>query len=143
VITVPGEDAVVDLSRRRDRHPDPGSRFSVATRWGSLVGEPERRGLPLPVIDSLIAATSVCHSLTVVTRNTQDFELCGARCISPLGRLTRSYCFGLDGKQQRLPAELRDQALPDVDETINTFAGRPGAEPPDDPDQEPEEQNPA
>ena len=57
--------------------------FAVATRWGSLVGESERRGLPLPVIDSLIALTSLCHGLTVVTRNTRDFELCGARCINP------------------------------------------------------------
>lgn len=40
----------------------------VATRWGMITGESERRGLPLPVIDSLIAATAFVHDLQVVTR---------------------------------------------------------------------------
>ena len=56
---------------------------SVAARWGVLTGESERRGHPLPVIDSLLAATSLRHDLIVVTRNTRDFERCGARCINP------------------------------------------------------------
>jgi predicted nucleic acid-binding protein len=40
-------------------------------------------GQPLPVIDRLIAATGLRHELTVVTRNTDDFERCGARCYNP------------------------------------------------------------
>jgi len=55
----------------------------VAARWGALVGASEARGQPLPVIDSLIAATGVQHDLTVVTRNTDDLERCGARCFDP------------------------------------------------------------
>ena len=55
----------------------------VAARWGALVGASEARGQPLPVIDSLIAATSLQHDLTVVTRNTDDLERCGARCFNP------------------------------------------------------------
>jgi predicted nucleic acid-binding protein len=55
----------------------------VAARWGALVGASEARGQPLPVIDSLIAATSLQHSLTVATRNTDDLERCGARCFNP------------------------------------------------------------
>jgi predicted nucleic acid-binding protein len=55
----------------------------VAERWGTLVGESEAKGRPLPVIDSLLAATSLQHDLTVVTRNTADFEHCGARCFDP------------------------------------------------------------
>jgi predicted nucleic acid-binding protein len=55
----------------------------VAARWGVLVGASEARGQPLPVIDSLIAATGLQHDLTVVTRNTDDLERCGARCINP------------------------------------------------------------
>ncbi len=55
----------------------------VAARWGTIVGASEVRGQPLPVIDSLIAATSVQHDLTVVTRNTDDLERCGARCFNP------------------------------------------------------------
>lgn len=55
----------------------------VATRWGALVGESESRGVSLPVIDSLIAAASLVHELTVVTRNVDDFTRCGARCLNP------------------------------------------------------------
>jgi toxin FitB len=57
----------------------------VAARWGALVGASEARGQPLPVIDSLIAATSLQQDLTVVTRNTDDLERCGARCFNPWG----------------------------------------------------------
>lgn len=55
----------------------------VAARWGALVGASEARGQPLPVIDSLIAATGVQHDLTVATRNTDDLERCGVRCVNP------------------------------------------------------------
>jgi predicted nucleic acid-binding protein len=55
----------------------------IAERWGALVGESERRGAPLPVIDSLLAATSLQHDLTIVTRNTADMRRCGARCLNP------------------------------------------------------------
>ena len=55
----------------------------VAGRWGALVGASEARGRPLPVIDSLIAATALQHDLTVVTRNTDDLEDCGAHCLNP------------------------------------------------------------
>jgi predicted nucleic acid-binding protein len=55
----------------------------VAARWGALVGVSEARGQPLPVMDSLIAATSLQRDLTIVTRNTDDLERCGARCFNP------------------------------------------------------------
>ncbi len=55
----------------------------VIFRWGALVGGPESQGVPLPVIDSLIAATALVHDLTVVTRNVADFAKCGARCFNP------------------------------------------------------------
>lgn len=41
----------------------------VADRWGLLAGA---AGRPLPVIDGLLAATALCHDLTLVTRNTRD-----------------------------------------------------------------------
>ena len=55
----------------------------VAARWGSIAGAAEALGQPLPVIDSLIAATGLQHDLTVVTHNTADLERCGARCFNP------------------------------------------------------------
>jgi len=58
----------------------------VAEHWGRISGASEARGVPLPVIDELLAATSLVHALEVVTRNTADFERCGARCVNPWSR---------------------------------------------------------
>ena len=55
----------------------------VASRWGSITGESERRGSPLPVVDSLIATTALVHDLQMVTRNTEDFVRCGVVCVNP------------------------------------------------------------
>jgi hypothetical protein len=55
----------------------------VASRWGALTGTSERKGRPLPAIDSLIAATAMAHELTVVSRNATDFERCGVRSLNP------------------------------------------------------------
>jgi hypothetical protein len=57
--------------------------LAVASRWGALSGQAEARGAPVPVIDSLIAATAMTLALTVVTRNVKDFEACGAACLDP------------------------------------------------------------
>ncbi len=35
-------------------------------------------------MDSLIAATALVHRLTVVTRNTQDFEKAGVKVANPI-----------------------------------------------------------
>ena len=58
----------------------------AATRWGMLTGESEKRGQPLPVIDSLIAATASVHGLAVVTRNVEDFKRCSVECVNPWGQ---------------------------------------------------------
>ena len=55
----------------------------TAARWGSIAGESEKRGRPLPVIDCLIAATALVHGLAVATRNVGDFARCGAACVNP------------------------------------------------------------
>jgi toxin FitB len=55
----------------------------VAERCGTISGASEARGVPLPVIDALIAATGLVHALDVVTRNTADLERCGAHCLNP------------------------------------------------------------
>lgn len=44
---------------------------AVADRWGRLIAQ---AGRPLPVIDSLLAATALEHDLILVTRNSKDFH---------------------------------------------------------------------
>lgn len=53
---------------------------SVADRWGRLLAV---AGRPLPAIDSLLGATAVQHGLSMVTRNTRDFEGLGVDVINP------------------------------------------------------------
>jgi len=48
-----------------------------ARRWGELSAE-----RPLPVIDTLIAATAIDHGLTLVTRNIRDIENSGAALLN-------------------------------------------------------------
>lgn len=50
----------------------------VLRGWGKLCGVLEEKGRVLPVIDSLIAATSLTNNLTLVTRNVDDFS--GTNC---------------------------------------------------------------
>jgi len=51
---------------------------NIVDRWGRLIA-----GQPLPVIDSLIAATALEYGLTVVTRNTADFQRTGVKLVNP------------------------------------------------------------
>lgn len=52
-------------------------------KWGALQGESRRVGSPLPVIDSLLAATAIRHNLTLVTRNVSDFEAVPVQVLNP------------------------------------------------------------
>jgi len=47
---------------------------AVASRWGELSGNAERRGKKIPVLDGLLAATALEGGLTVVTENVRHFE---------------------------------------------------------------------
>ena len=51
--------------------------------WGNIQGNSEKNGIPLPAMDSLIAASAIAHHLTVVTRNTTDIERCQASVYNP------------------------------------------------------------
>lgn len=51
---------------------------AVAERWG-FFNVPD----PLPVLDSLLAATASVHGLTLVTRNLKDVERTGVDCLNP------------------------------------------------------------
>lgn len=50
----------------------------IAGRWGELSAL-----RPLPVIDSLLAATALEHGLTLATRNTKDFDGLGISIVNP------------------------------------------------------------
>jgi toxin FitB len=56
---------------------------NVADAWGQLRGEAKRKGRPLPVIDSLLAAIAIFHDLTLVTRNTKDFAGLRVKTFNP------------------------------------------------------------
>ncbi len=42
----------------------------------------EQRGVKMPIIDSLIAATGLVHDLTVVTRNVTDMANSGVKLLN-------------------------------------------------------------
>ncbi|QXP85265.1 type II toxin-antitoxin system VapC family toxin [Methylococcus sp. Mc7] len=58
---------------------------TVARRAGELRGEFAGRGISREQADMLIAATAQIHALTLVTRNTRDFEGCGIALLNPFG----------------------------------------------------------
>jgi toxin FitB len=55
----------------------------VADLWGRLQAQAEKKGRPLPTLDSLLAATALVNGLTFVTRNTRDFEPVGMELFNP------------------------------------------------------------
>ncbi|MBE9057648.1 type II toxin-antitoxin system VapC family toxin [Sphaerospermopsis sp. LEGE 08334] len=56
---------------------------STMVLWGNLVASLEQNGRPLPAMDSLIAAIALQHSLSLVTRNENDFAGTGVVIINP------------------------------------------------------------
>ena len=51
---------------------------AIARLWGRLCVQTGNSG-----VDNLIAATALCHNLTVVTRNLKHFAPTGARTVDP------------------------------------------------------------
>jgi toxin FitB len=58
---------------------------SVCRRWAQLVADLRKKGLALPLLDSMIAATALTHGLTVATHNITDFQLAGVPVEDPFG----------------------------------------------------------
>ena len=55
----------------------------TASSWARMLARLKRKGLAMPVKDSLIAATAETHGLTVATRNTHDFRNSGVPVVDP------------------------------------------------------------
>jgi len=56
---------------------------AVADRWGWIMAQAQVRGMTLPVVDGLLAATALHHNLTAVTRNVRDFAVVGLSVLNP------------------------------------------------------------
>lgn len=56
---------------------------ATGLRWAKLLADLRVAGQAMPVKDSMIAATALVHDLTVVTRNTSDFEITGLKVLDP------------------------------------------------------------
>ena len=52
-------------------------------RWAELLAHLRTLGRPMPIKDSLIAATALTHGLSLATRNRRDFEACGVELVDP------------------------------------------------------------
>jgi len=55
----------------------------VADEWGRVIARCEAGGRPLAAMDGLIASTAIVHGLTLVTRNTSDFETAVKSLLNP------------------------------------------------------------
>jgi toxin FitB len=55
----------------------------VGLTWAELLATLRRRGRPMSVKDSLIAATALVHDLAVVTLNRKDFESARVALVDP------------------------------------------------------------
>ena len=58
--------------------------LKTACIWGDTIAALESQGrpLPLPLMDSLLAANALEHGLTIVTRNETDFEPTGVNILN-------------------------------------------------------------
>jgi toxin FitB len=77
------EDWFIEELIPRFRNRILGIDIEVGLTWGKISDESKKKGLIIPVIDGLIAATALVHHLTVVTENMSDFIETGARVFNP------------------------------------------------------------
>jgi predicted nucleic acid-binding protein len=56
---------------------------STAHVWGQLKAKWDKSGVSVPSLDSQLVATAHRHGLTIVTRNTPDFQKTGVKLLNP------------------------------------------------------------
>uniref|UniRef100_E6Q5Y4 Plasmid stability protein n=1 Tax=mine drainage metagenome TaxID=410659 RepID=E6Q5Y4_9ZZZZ len=54
-----------------------------AARWGRLDAQSSSNGRTLPMTDGMLAAVALERHLSIVTRNTRDFDGSGASILNP------------------------------------------------------------
>lgn len=57
---------------------------AVGLRWAQLLADLRKRGRPMSIKDSLIAATALAHGLAIATLNHRDFEPAGVAIEAPV-----------------------------------------------------------
>ncbi len=56
---------------------------NIALKWGELTASVSKKGIALPALDGLIAATAYIHGAILVTRNTKDFDFIPIQILNP------------------------------------------------------------
>lgn len=56
---------------------------NVVLSWGEMIAVLDKKGRPMPALDSLIAASARYHHLVLATRNTIDFKHSGIQLFNP------------------------------------------------------------
>lgn len=56
---------------------------SVGLRWAQLLADLRKKGRPMSIKDSLIAATALTHDLAIATLNRRDFEPARVKLVDP------------------------------------------------------------
>ena len=57
----------------------------VGLRWAELLAQLRSSGKAMPIKDSFIAASALRYQLSLVTRNSSDFQHAGVPIINPFG----------------------------------------------------------
>ena len=56
---------------------------AIGIRWAQLLADLRRRGRPMAIKDSLIAATALAHDLALATLNQRDFKPARVMLVDP------------------------------------------------------------
>ncbi len=56
---------------------------AIGLRWARLLADLRKKGRPMSIKDSLIAATALTHDLAIVTLNQRDFEPARVKLVDP------------------------------------------------------------